>query len=80
MRPIHRTGRACHMLGRLFQELRFVHSCQLEWATRGLGNPIQLARPMAFEMPVDRHHVHRELMSGVLHGHAAFDRRHNPFP
>ena len=72
--------RGVAVLLHLFQELGFVHSCQLERATRGFGNHMQHAQPVASEMPVDRHHVHRELTSSVFDGQAAVDRCHDLFP
>jgi len=41
---------------------------------------IQLAYLMAFQVPVDRYHVHGEHTSGILDGHVALDRRYNSLP
>ena len=72
--------RGVAVLLQLFQELSFVHCCQLEGATRGLGNHMQLAQPMTVKVSVDGHHIHRELTSRISDRHSVFDSGNNAFP
>ena len=64
----------------LLEELGFVHRGQAERSTARFAHDVQVALPMTFEVPVDRHHIYREQLGGIFDRHPAFDRRHDPFP